>query len=493
MVRGVWIGLLLAAVCFEMSVQKQCPCAKTKAEINRKFNDRHMLQKRAAPAKSGRKSDPRIVGGYSASLNKPWIVKLMGKKQQFSCGGTLINKRYVLTAGHCVCPFNHESYPELACNKNEGKVKYSPNELLTVFLGLNTRTVNKEMTDYVGESRFQYGIEEIVVNKNWTKNERMDIALVKLDRDVTFIKDEIEPICLMEANDRSDVPHSKADDTSLYVAGWGKTESSCTTDENGPIKHLKCKFPFTYRDKEYQSCKSARSPSSQIEECRQLRKQLGTLRYPQQKEDGNLVVNNGKENITCYAYDRGEHGFCKVVGKTGVNNWGWCKPNCDPFGEKEAKTLQETKIEVLRQNVCKKLTNKVAEVHNTNGRRPVKFDGNYELCAGMKKKFKKSPVYKKKGDKYVRDGEVTDYIGLNDDGKYKWHFFVSGTDSCQGDSGGPAYRWINGVPTLVGVTSRGYGSGSDPSGCAELNYPGIYTRVSMVREWIDKHVADGMC
>merc|ERR1719447_1875157 len=114
-----------------------------------------MRKKRAVPAYSGRKSDDRIVGGYSASNNKPWIVKLMGKKKAFSCGGTLINKRYVLTAGHCVCPFDPQNYPELACNKNEGTVKYSPKELLTVFLGLNTRTVNGDMTDYTGESRFE--------------------------------------------------------------------------------------------------------------------------------------------------------------------------------------------------------------------------------------------------------------------------------------------------------------------------------------------------
>jgi len=463
-----------------MSVQKQCPCAKTKPETNKRFDAQHARKKRAIP---GTGADQRIVGGYSASENKPWIVKIMGKKKVMSCGGTLINKRYVLTAGHCVCPSDPQKFPELACSKNEGKVKYKPSEFLTAFLGLNTRNVDEDMKDYKGKSRFEYGIEEIIVNTSYTKSEMIDIALLKLDRDVSFMENEIEPICMMEANDKSDVPHSKDDDSTLYVAGWGKTENSCTTDEFGPVKHLKCKFPFTYREKEYQSCKEARSPSSKVEECRKLREQLG-LKYPQVRQDGNLVVDNGKENVTCYAYDRGEHGFCKVVGKTGANDWGWCKPSCDPFLDREAKKLQETRVQVLQQKACKTMSNMAL-----NG----KFHGHWELCAGLKKSFKKSPVYKKNGaGEYVRDGEVTDYIGLNDDGKYPFNFFVSGTDSCQGDSGGPAYRWINNVPTLVGVTARGYGSGSG-TGCAELNYPGIYTRVSMVREWIDEHVADGMC
>ena len=55
-----------------------------------------------------------------------------------------------------------------------------------------------------------------------------------------------------------------------------------------------------------------------------------------------------------------------------------------------------------------------------------------------------------------------------------------GEDACQGDSGGPLCvrspidnRWL-----LIGVTSWGYG-------CANVNYPGIWSRVSSVLDWID--------
>jgi hypothetical protein len=38
--------------------------------------------------------EDRIAGGYDAQNNKPWIAKVWLIKDQFLCGGTLINKRY---------------------------------------------------------------------------------------------------------------------------------------------------------------------------------------------------------------------------------------------------------------------------------------------------------------------------------------------------------------------------------------------------------------
>jgi len=56
-----------------------------------------------------------------------------------------------------------------------------------------------------------------------------------------------------------------------------------------------------------------------------------------------------------------------------------------------------------------------------------------------------------------------------------------GYDACTGDSGGPMWMSVDSTPLLYGITSWGEGCASD--------LPGVYTRVSFFRDWIESKTA----
>jgi len=56
-----------------------------------------------------------------------------------------------------------------------------------------------------------------------------------------------------------------------------------------------------------------------------------------------------------------------------------------------------------------------------------------------------------------------------------------GVDSCQGDSGGPIFGQQNGSFVQVGIVSWG-------NGCADKDYPGVYTNVYALHDWINDYV-----
>ena len=318
----------------------------------------------------------------------------------------------------------------------------------------------------------------------YQKESTEDIGLYRIDRDAMIDVGRLQPICLPMSFDKSDVVQPNGDKQFVvYTSGWGRLFSACVTDEFGPVKELKCKFPFTYKDKTLLGCSTSRTPSKKDEDCNKMWKEMRAV-YPTNPGDViSLFIESKNVSKSCYSMSA-EGGWCQGVGtndEDNNDNWGWCKDHCKyQKGTLEQEQnilptrLQETKLNVLPMAHCRNLV-------KAGG---YQFLGRYDMCAGRKKKFKTIQKYKlTRDEKYDHDGNVTNYFGLNEYGNYSLDYYIGGTDSCSGDSGGGLYYWKDGVPILLGVVSRGYGS-DNSNGCGELNFPGIYTRVTRYLEWI---------
>ncbi|XP_012235769.1 chymotrypsin-2-like [Linepithema humile] len=129
---------------------------------------------------------PKIVGGSSATDGQyPYQASLRLNNRHF-CGGSIIDKRWILTASHCLTGFN--------------------NTAISVVLGSNT--LNKGGDRYASVKRWIHPYYSPAFIRN-------DIGLIKLDKDIVF-GDKVKPIALPKKNfEKSDYPAT--------LSGWGTT------------------------------------------------------------------------------------------------------------------------------------------------------------------------------------------------------------------------------------------------------------------------------
>lgn len=133
---------------------------------------------------------PRIVGGIEADLSAhPYQVSLRNKAGDHFCGGSIISKRYILTAAHCVVRL-----PTL-----------SPG--ITIHVGTANRTSPGTV----------YDAEKVIVHEGFDSFLLAhDIALVEVSKDIEY-RPLVQPVSLPKTN-------VEEVGTRCTATGWGRLQ-----------------------------------------------------------------------------------------------------------------------------------------------------------------------------------------------------------------------------------------------------------------------------
>ncbi|XP_005185513.2 serine protease easter [Musca domestica] len=169
------------------------------------------------PGECGKNLSKRILGGNVTEIDEfPWMALIQYKTAPdrfgFYCGGSLINSRYVLTAGHCLKhPDMPPSWELYGVRLGEWDLTLDPD--CTVDNGV------KDCIEPYVDVRIDYAIAHPSYIPT-SKDQFNDIAIIRLMDSVGHFKHLI-PICLPVA---SSIRTKLFTAHAMDVAGWGVTE-----------------------------------------------------------------------------------------------------------------------------------------------------------------------------------------------------------------------------------------------------------------------------
>ena len=343
-----------------------------------------------------------------------------------TCGGAVINSCFVLTAGHCVCM---QGSREVPCD-GQGQLDYDPKVNMKLYLGLNDADVDRILER--SNDLHEYTVEAVYKHPDWdgTGYTFPDLALIKSAKRFIFDsaagKLAVAPICLppLPVDEGHKIHGQKG-----YVAGWGNTANDdCFTDNFGPERHAKCRFPFIYKGLEMESCMSSKTPSANNKKCQQFIESKGQKAAPKKGESVMIMYGRKRRKTICYHPHAGPHGWCGTcvgtakLGEYGhcpdympppeereliteakpSRHWGYCSKLC-VLGDNSPRQMQETRLSVLSERECGAF----------NSSRLL-YRNSAEFCAGHKMNYPDMKIYKRYRK---RGGGKKDYVFVLKDTK----------------------------------------------------------------------------
>ncbi|TRY74697.1 hypothetical protein TCAL_06401 [Tigriopus californicus] len=418
----------------------------------------------------------RIVGGREVKQIIPWFALLLIDTKNRTelgrrCGGVLITRKLILSAGHCYCfESTWETCETKQISEDFWVLVPSESRNLDVLAGLSIQSESDLDRIPVDEryERHLLQVHSVFVHGQFRRHGTHDLALLKLSQSLpmdmwsapvclpwgySFPDRKIKRVCV-EFHDRF---KSRLEPYYQVVLQWSNGSNETCYDNRAHSGWCG-------------TCSIGAKPDMPGF-CRHLNPEMNKAHTSDSSQKRRTYFSDAE----------------KMVMPNADRDWGWCGDDCFSFGGfTPSNYLQKVELEILSSRNCDRLA------------RDPKFNSTLELCAGKKIRVRTPKIFEvspNQSQSPLISGTPQafhfEFIGLDkdreksgrDDNGTGW--ILGGKDTCQGDSGGP--MWINmdnnGTSGrrsyLIGIVSRGLG-------CAQLNQPGIYTRVKTFLPWINK-------
>ncbi|KAH8325994.1 hypothetical protein KR067_012129, partial [Drosophila pandora] len=392
----------------------------------------------------------RIVGGKFVPIEDvPWQVAFL-ENNHFYCGGSILNKWFILTAAHCAY-------------KSNGTTKQN----ITIRAGSSLKNYGGQLVN----------VSKIILHEKYNHTTVVnDIAILQLEKPLNTTNPAIQPIELAEK--------SPSPGTNVLVSGWGSMTNQPFTFQPEILLGVNLTIVDTV------SCrKSYIEGNYTFPETVVCAHQCGKdscqgdsggplVTWPNPKLVG--IVSGGTDCAFSYPGFYTDQNITIRAGSS-LKNYGGQLVNVSKIilHEKYNHTTVVNDIAILKLEKPLDMTNPAIQPIELAEKSPS--PGTNVLVSGWGSMTNQPFTFQPEILLGV-NLTIVDTVSCRKsyiEGNYTFPETVvcahqCGKDSCQGDSGGPLVTWPN--PKLVGIVSGG-------TDCA-LSYPGFYTDVDLFRNWI---------